>query len=58
MVPIDSPLVFSGFNGDTLRDFSSIFQQMGLHAVQGGGRHADEREQAGGRLGARAEPGG
>ena len=37
LVPIDSPLVFSGINGDTLRDFSSIFQQMGLHAVQGAG---------------------
>ncbi len=37
LVPIDSPLVFSGINGDTLRDFSSIFQQMGLHAVQGTG---------------------
>ena len=37
LVPIDSPLVFSGINGDTLRDFSSIFQQMGLHAVQGSG---------------------
>ena len=37
LVPIDSPLVFSGINGDTLRDFSSIFQQMGMHAVQGAG---------------------
>ena len=37
LVPIDSPLVFSGINGDTLRDFSSIFQQMGLRTVQGTG---------------------
>jgi len=37
LVPIDSPLVFSGINGDTLRDFSSIFQQMGLRTVQGSG---------------------
>ena len=37
LVPIDSPLVFSGINGDTLRDFSSLFQQMGLHTVQGSG---------------------
>jgi hypothetical protein len=37
LVPIDSPLVFSGINGDALRDFSSIFQQMGLHTVQGTG---------------------
>ena len=37
LVPIDSPLVFSGINGDTLRDFNPIFQQMGLHTVQGSG---------------------
>jgi hypothetical protein len=37
LAPIDSPLVFSGINGDTLRDFSSIFQQMGLRTVQGSG---------------------
>src|ERR1035441_1015108 len=34
LAPIDSPLVFSGINGDTLRDFSSVFQQMGLRTVQ------------------------
>ena len=37
LVPIDSPLVFSGFNGDALRDFSSVFQQMGVRTVQGTG---------------------
>jgi hypothetical protein len=37
LVPIESPLVFSGINGDTLRDFSSVFQQMGLRTVQGSG---------------------
>jgi hypothetical protein len=37
LVPIDSPLVFSGINGDTLRDFSSVFQQMGVRTVQGTG---------------------
>jgi hypothetical protein len=37
LAPIDSPLVFSGINGDTLRDFSSMFQQMGLRTVQGSG---------------------
>src|ERR1017187_3051652 len=37
LAPIDSPLVFSGINGDTLRDFSSLFQQMGLRTVQGSG---------------------
>ncbi len=37
LVPIDSPLVFSGINGDTLRDFNSVFQQMGVRTVQGSG---------------------
>src|SRR5450755_4768042 len=37
LAPIDSPLVFSGINGDTLRDFSPLFQQMGMHTVQGTG---------------------
>ena len=37
LVPIDSPLVFSGVNGDTLRDFSPLFQQMGVRTVQGSG---------------------
>ena len=37
LVPIDSPLVFSGINGDTLRDFGSVFQQMGVRTVQGSG---------------------
>ena len=27
LIPIDSPLVFSGLNGDTLREFASLFQQ-------------------------------
>ena len=37
LVPIEPPLMFSGINGDTLRDFSSVFQQMGVRAVQGSG---------------------
>jgi hypothetical protein len=37
LVEIESPLVFSGINGDTLRDFSSIFQGMGVRTVQGSG---------------------
>ena len=37
LIPIDSPLVFSGLNGDTLRDFGGIFQQMGVRTVQGSG---------------------
>jgi hypothetical protein len=35
--PIDSPLVFSGLNGDTLREFGGVFEQMGVHAVMGSG---------------------
>ncbi len=37
LIPIDSPLVFSGLNGDTLHEFSSVFQQMGVRTVQGAG---------------------
>jgi hypothetical protein len=37
LVPIESPLVFSGITGDTLSDFSSVFQQMGVRTVQGTG---------------------
>ncbi|HEY2012634.1 MAG TPA: hypothetical protein VGH38_03985, partial [Bryobacteraceae bacterium] len=37
MVPIDAPLVFSGFQESTLREFGPLFQQLGITAVQGGG---------------------
>ena len=36
MVPIESPLVFSGFHESTLQQFGPLFQQMGIAAVQGG----------------------
>src|SRR5690242_3739771 len=36
MVPIESPLVFSGFTDDTLKQFGPIFQQLGISAAQGG----------------------
>jgi hypothetical protein len=36
MVPIETPLILSGFKEATLRDFSPIFQQMGITAVQSG----------------------
>jgi hypothetical protein len=36
MVPIETPLLFSGFHEDVLREFSPLFQQLGLKAVQGG----------------------
>ena len=37
LVPIEAPLVFSGFQESTLREFGPLFQQMGITAVQGGG---------------------
>ncbi|WP_321474217.1 hypothetical protein [uncultured Paludibaculum sp.] len=36
LVPIDTPLTFSGFNEATLREFKPYFDQMGITAVQGG----------------------
>ena len=36
MVPIETPLVFSGFHDNVLREFGPMFQQMGVSAVQGG----------------------
>ena len=36
MVPIEAPLVFSGFSDSTLGAFGPLFQQMGIQAVQGG----------------------
>lgn len=36
LVPIDTPLTFSGFNEATLREFRPYFDQMGITAVQGG----------------------
>jgi hypothetical protein len=34
--PIETPLTFSGFTGQTLQEFGPMFQQMGVTAVQGG----------------------
>jgi SpoIVB peptidase S55 len=36
MVPIETPLVFSGFNENVLHEFGPMFNQMGITAVQGG----------------------
>jgi hypothetical protein len=36
MVPIETPLTFSGFSDTVLREFQPLFQQMGITAVQGG----------------------
>jgi hypothetical protein len=36
LVPIDTPLVFSGFNQNVLRDFGPVFQQLGITVAQGG----------------------
>jgi hypothetical protein len=37
MVPIEAPLIFSGFTESTLREFGPMFQQLGIAAAQGGG---------------------
>lgn len=37
MVPIETPLTLSGFHEETLRQFSPLFEQMGVKAVLGGG---------------------
>ena len=36
MVPIETPLTFSGFTGETLEQFGPLFRQLGIAAVQGG----------------------
>ncbi|MCC6475389.1 MAG: hypothetical protein IT514_16780 [Burkholderiales bacterium] len=36
LIPIETPLVFSGFQENTLREFGPLFQQLGVAAVQGG----------------------
>jgi len=36
MVPIETPVTFSGFSGETLRQFGPLFQQLGMNVVQGG----------------------
>jgi len=36
MVPIETPLTFSGFSDNTLKQFGPLFQQMGVAVAQGG----------------------
>src|SRR5688572_22390251 len=36
MVPIEAPVVFSGFHENVLREFGPMFRQMGISPVQGG----------------------
>jgi hypothetical protein len=36
MTPIETPLVFSGFHDNVLKEFGPMFNQMGITAVQGG----------------------
>ncbi|HET9321461.1 MAG TPA: hypothetical protein VFO27_16845 [Bryobacteraceae bacterium] len=36
MMPIETPLVFSGFHPNVLEEFGPLFQQLGISAVQGG----------------------
>src|SRR3954468_19056647 len=42
MVPIESPLIFSGFHPSTLQEFGPLFQQLGISAVQGGAASGSE----------------
>jgi hypothetical protein len=37
MVPIETPLVFSGFQDNVLQDVAPMLQQLGMTVVQGGG---------------------
>ena len=41
MVPIESPLLFSGFSESTLQRFGPLFHELGIMAVQAGGMGAD-----------------
>jgi hypothetical protein len=41
MVPIESPLIFSGFHETTLQQFGPLFNQLGIAAVQGGAAGSD-----------------
>jgi len=36
MVPIETPLTFSGFDNNSLRSFAPVFNQLGITPVQGG----------------------
>ena len=47
--PIDTPMMFSGFNSSVLKQFEPVFSQMGVTAVQGGA--------AAGKLSAKPAPG-
>jgi hypothetical protein len=40
MIPIESPLMLTGFSDSALREFGPMFQQMGVNAVQGGAANA------------------
>ncbi len=51
MTPIETPLTFSGFHEDVLREFGPMFQQLGVAAVQGGAGGSLDRIEAGPRLG-------
>lgn len=36
LVPVETPLAFSGFHEDALREFAPMFRQLGISVVQGG----------------------
>ena len=51
MAPIESPLTFSGFHEDVLREFGPMFQQLGISAVQGGASGSDSQSASRPRVG-------
>jgi hypothetical protein len=44
MIPIETPLAFSGFSSETLAQYGSIFQQAGMTTVAGGGSASSLRD--------------
>ena len=56
LIPIDSPLVLSGFNEVTLREFGPMFKQMGISLAQGGAGPVQGSGVAGSSLVGSAKP--
>ena len=58
MVPIETPLVFSGFHDNVLREFGPMFNQMGITAVQGGASRSTQQTRSLRKIGRmRLQPG-
>lgn len=56
LIPIDSPLVLSGFSEATLREFGPMFKQMGISLAQGGAGPVQGSGLAGSSLVGSAKP--